>query len=257
VGTVGRFLFALWSFFWAVLTTSIHSVLYILAFAVRSPAFALWVERSYYGSLLAGLGVRLRVSGRERVPEGESFVAMANHRSYLDIPALVLSLYPTPVVFVAKKELTRIPFLGWAIAYSHHIVVDRGNREQAVAALQEAIAKIKKGIALGVFPEGTRSPTHDLLTFKKGGFYVAVDSGLPILPLSINNSDVIFGKKSGLPRSGEIRVSIHPVVRPRSQERSEIPSLVETVRRTIVSGLEDSGTVRQAGAARPATGPTR
>lgn len=239
MGTLGRLLFALWSFLWGVLTTTIHSILYIFAFAVRSPAFTLWVERSYYGSLLGGLGVRLRVSGREHVPEGESFVAMGNHRSYLDIAALVLALYPVPVVFVAKKELTRIPFLGWAIAYSHHIIVDRGNREQAVSALKEAMAKIKKGIALGVFPEGTRATTRDLLPFKKGGFYVAVDSGLPILPVSINNSDCVFGKKSGLPRPGEIHVSIHPAVRPGSQERSEIPSLVATVRRIIESGLEE------------------
>jgi 1-acyl-sn-glycerol-3-phosphate acyltransferase len=241
VGTLGRLLFALWTVVWAALTTAIHSILYICAFAVRSPAFALWVERSYYGSLLGGLGMRLRVTGRERIPEGESFVAMGNHRSYLDIPALVLALYPVPVVFVAKKELTRIPFLGWAIAYSHHIVVDRGNREQAVSSLKEAMAKIKKGLALGVFPEGTRATTHALLPFKKGGFYVAVDSGLPILPVSINNSDCIFGKKSGLPRPGEIRLCIHPVVRPPSQERSEIPPLVATVRRIIVSGLEDAG----------------
>ncbi|HYV51645.1 MAG TPA: hypothetical protein VE910_07055, partial [Dongiaceae bacterium] len=75
MGTLGRLMFALWSYVWAVLTTTIHSILYICAFAVRSPAFALWVERSYYGSLLGGLGVRLRVSGRERIPEGESFVA--------------------------------------------------------------------------------------------------------------------------------------------------------------------------------------
>ena len=241
MGTLGRLIFALWSFLWAVLTTTIHSLLYMLAFAIRSPAFTLWVERSYYGSLLAGLGVRLRVSGRERVPEGDSFVAMANHRSYLDIPALVLALYPIPVVFVAKKELTRIPFLGWAIASSHHIKVDRGNREQAVSALQEAIRKIKKGIALGVFPEGTRSATRNLLPFKKGGFYVAVDSGLPILPVSILNSDRIFGKKSGLPRPGAIHVEIHPIVQPTSQDRSEIPSLVATVRRIIESSVEDKG----------------
>ena len=255
MGTLGRLVFALWSFVWAVLTTTFHSILYIIAFAIRSPGFALWVERSFYGSLLTGMGVRLRVTGREHIPRGESFVAMGNHRSYLDIGALVLALYPVPVVFVAKKELTRIPFLGWAIAYSHHIKVDRGNREQAVAALQEAMAKIKKGIALGVFPEGTRATTHTLLPFKKGGFYVAVDSGLPILPVSINNSDRIFGKQSGLPRPGEIRLSIHPPVRPASQDRTEIPVLVATVRRIIESGLEEN-TSRETGNGRPVAGHT-
>jgi 1-acyl-sn-glycerol-3-phosphate acyltransferase len=239
VGTLGRLLFALWSFLWAVLTTSFHSVMYILAFALRSPRLALWVERSFYGSLLAGIGVRLHVEGRDRIPKDRSFVAMANHRSYLDIPALVLALYPTPVVLVAKKELTRIPFLGWAIAYSHHIVVDRGNREQAVLALQEAIAKIRKGIALGVFPEGTRSSARSLLPFKKGGFYVAVDSGMPILPVSISNSGRLFGKNSGLPRPGVIQVRIHPVVLPGPGGRAEIPSLLQTVRRTIVSGVPE------------------
>ena len=78
MGTVGRLFFALWSFLWAGFTTTLHSLLYILAFAFRSPAFTLWVERSFYESLLGGMGVRLRVSGREHIPEGESFVAMGN-----------------------------------------------------------------------------------------------------------------------------------------------------------------------------------
>ena len=230
----------MWALLWAPITIGVHCALEILAFAVRRPDWAVRIECSLHRSLFGGLRMRLQVEGREHLPAGRSFVAMANHQSYLDIPALTLSLRPSVVLFVAKRELGRIPLLGWAVLASHHIKVDRGNREQAVAALREAIRKVHSGVALGVFAEGTRSPDGKLLPFKKGGFYVAVDSGLPILPVSISGTSRLFGKRSRFPRPGTIHVRIHPMVVPGPGGRAGIPALLTAVRAAILSGVPEA-----------------
>jgi 1-acyl-sn-glycerol-3-phosphate acyltransferase len=164
---------------------------------------------------------------------------MGNHSSYLDIPAVVIGLRPLGILFVAKRELLRSPFLGWALAVSHHIKIDRGNREQAVAALREARTKLRSGIALTVFPEGTRSPDGRLLPFKKGGFHMALDSEFPILPITIRGSRRLMGKKSFLPRPGTITVCVHPLRPTDGLTASDIPQLMQEVRSVIESGLEE------------------
>jgi 1-acyl-sn-glycerol-3-phosphate acyltransferase len=165
---------------------------------------------------------------------------MGNHRSYLDIPAVVLGLRRLTVLFVAKRELTRIPFFGWALGASHHIKVDRGDREQAIRALREGLDRLGKGIGLVFFPEGTRSRTARLLPFKKGGFYVAVDGGFPIVPVSIRNSGYLLGKMQFLVRSGTVSVTVHPPVPTAGLARKDIPGLMAGVRRAVLSGLPDA-----------------
>ncbi len=241
MSTLGRALLAIWSYTWAV----VGSILIGLLYLVGSPfdPRAVWMDFSqqlYSRAMLVSLLAPVRVTGREHIPLGRACVLMGNHRSYLDIPASVVALRGMSIRFVAKRELTRIPFLGWSLAASHHIKVDRGNREQAVGALREAVAKMGKGIALAVFPEGTRSPDTRLLPFKKGGFYVAVDTGYPILPVSIQGSGRILGKRSMLPRLGTITVTIHPPVATEGLSRADIPALMATVRESILSGLPEA-----------------
>jgi 1-acyl-sn-glycerol-3-phosphate acyltransferase len=236
-----RILYTIWAWIWAASTSAFFSTWHLLgAPFIRRPWWTSLSQKMYSGSLLLGIGVRIRVIGREHVPAGSSFVIMPNHRSYLDIPAIVVALPSLAVLFVAKRELCRIPFLGWALALSEHIKVDRGNREQAVTALKEAVRKIESGVGLAVFPEGTRSTGDRLLPFKKGGFHVALESGLPILPVSIRNSGRLFGKKGGLPRPGTIEVIVHPPIAVTGKGREAIPGLMKATREAILAGLPDS-----------------
>lgn len=250
-----RALLTIWGYLWAAFWTLVCGVLYIPGAPFDRGAHWLdfWQDM-YSRMILFGVGVRLTVEGAENVPRSRACVLMPNHRSYLDIPAVVLSVRGLSIRFVAKRELKRIPILGWAVASSQHIKVNRGNRDQAVAALREATAKIEKGIALAIFPEGTRSPSDRLLPFKRGGFYVAVDTGFPILPISIQNAGAIYGKKQLLFRPGNIHVVIHPQVSVEGRTRSDIDELVAEVRRAMLSGLPDSAAVEAADGTQPAGG---
>jgi 1-acyl-sn-glycerol-3-phosphate acyltransferase len=239
--TAARVIFAVWAYTWAV----VWSVLIGLFYLVGAPfdPHAVWMDLSqqlYSRTMLACFLAPVRTEGREHIPLGQACVMMADHKSYLDIPASVVALKGMSIRFVAKRELVRIPFLGWALWASHHIKVDRANREQAVNALRQAVERMEKGIALAVFPEGTRSPDQRLLPFKKGGFYVAVDTGYPILPVSIRNSGRILGKKALLPRMGRISVTIHPPITTAGLTRADIPALSARVREVILSGLPES-----------------
>jgi 1-acyl-sn-glycerol-3-phosphate acyltransferase len=239
-----RAILTIWAYLWVVAATLFCGVFYLAGapFDRRALWMDFWQD-TYSRMILFGIGVPLSVEGTENVPRGQACVVMPNHRSYLDIPAVVLSVRGLSIRFVAKRELKRIPILGWAVASSQHIKVNRGNREQAVAALREATTKIRRGIALAIFPEGTRSSSDRLLPFKRGGFYVAVDSGFPILPISIRNAGTIYGKMQLLFQPGNIHVVIHPPVSVEGRTRSDIDALVLEVRRAMLSGLPASAAV--------------
>jgi len=137
----------------------------------------------------------LEVHGLSRVPRDQPFVIMSNHASLLDVPSILRS-FPGPVRMVSKKELAKIPVFGQAMKAAGTIIVDRENREQAIRALDGADDFAKKGISVWIAPEGTRSKTGQLGGFKKGGFHVAKNLGLPILPVWVDGTrDILETKK--------------------------------------------------------------
>src|SRR3972149_3203480 len=135
--------------------------------AVRDPkgARANAVQVLFSRGILLMSGVRVIVSGRERVPPG-GVVLMSNHRSHFDVPALVAALPELRLRWVAKRDLGPIPVLGWAMRAAGHILVDRQNRARAIESLAHARRALERGAAVVVFPEGTRSPDSNLLPFK-------------------------------------------------------------------------------------------
>ena len=140
------------------------------------------VARRWGRGLVRAAGVPVRVAGLERVPpQGRPVVVASNHQSWFDI-FLLLTLIPTQIRFVAKRELKRIPILGGAMAAAGHIFINRQNRQQAFEAYDEAAKVIQSGTSAIVFPEGTRSRTGDLLPFKKGPFVLAIAAQVPIVP---------------------------------------------------------------------------
>ncbi len=148
--------------------------------------------------------VRLRVEGASRVGAGP-VVFMANHESWLDIPALLVAI-PGQVRFLAKRSLFGIPFLGWAMRAMGFIPVDRENRRTAIKSFDEAAARIRAGRSVLVFPEETRTPDGSLLPFQRGGFLIALKAGLPIVPVGIEGARRVLAKGSYLVRPGRIVV---------------------------------------------------
>ena len=128
-------------------------------------------------------GIRVKITGGEKLDRKERYVFVANHQSYFDIPVLYTGL-PFALSFIAKKELFFIPFFGWGIAAIGHIWIDRDNARAARNSITRAIAMLKrKNISLVLFPEGTRSITGEVGEFKRGSFALAFEAGVPVVPL--------------------------------------------------------------------------
>jgi 1-acyl-sn-glycerol-3-phosphate acyltransferase len=143
-------------------------------------------------------GIRRRLEGWEDLPEpfrtgAQPAVFIGNHASLFD-PPLLISTLPCHPVFVAKRELARVPFLGWVIRLAGFIFIDRANRARAVASLHAAAKRIHDGQSIAAFPEGTRSTDGSLLPFKKGVFNLALDAGVPLVPFAIRGGAAVLPK---------------------------------------------------------------
>lgn len=136
-------------------------------------------------------GVKLKVKGLEYLDIGRSYVLVSNHQSFLDIPILFRSIIIN-LYFVAKKELKKIPFLGWYMMATGMIFIDRTNRTKSIASLKKAAKLIQKGKSVIMFPEGTRSKDGYLADFKKGPFMLARQANVEVLPVGISEPDGHF-----------------------------------------------------------------
>ncbi len=151
---------------------------------------------------------------------------MSNHTSNLD-PPILLPLIPGRTSVLVKKELFRIPIFGRAMRMTSLVPVDRTNRERSVESLRKACDVLRSGINMMVFVEGTRSSDGRLLPFKKGPFYLAMETGVPIVPITIAGAHELQPKGQLLSRSGVVRVVFHEPVDPAAGDRDEIIALVK------------------------------
>jgi len=191
-----------------------------------------------WGWLLCRLNFTpVQVVGRENALPGQAYVILANHRSYFDILAFY-GHWPRQFRWVMKAELRRVPFLGWATAVLGNLFIDRHDRGRAMAQLREAQSLLAQGISVMLFPEGTRSASGRMLDFRKGGFVLAVDAGLPILPVSISGTYPILPPHRLTPRPGRIRITVHPPIPTTGLGQEDIGTLTERVREVIATGLE-------------------
>jgi 1-acyl-sn-glycerol-3-phosphate acyltransferase len=176
--------------------------------------------------------IRLKVEGAERVPRDQPVVFMANHESWVDIPAL-LAAVPVQVRFLAKSSLFSIPFFGWAISSMGFIPVDRENRRTAVKSFEDAAARIRAGRSVLVFPEETRTPDGNLLPFQRGGFLIALKAALPIVPVGLDGARRCMPKRSYLVRPGTLVVRFGAPIPTVGRGVTEKAALMEQTRQAI------------------------
>jgi 1-acyl-sn-glycerol-3-phosphate acyltransferase len=174
----------------------------------------------------------VRVEGADRIPAGAVVVYMANHESWLDIPALTLAV-PGQVRFLAKKSLFAVPFLGWAMYAMGFIPVDREHRSTAVRSFEAAAERIRAGRSVLLFPEETRTHDGSLLPFQRGGFLIALKAGLPIAPVGLEGARRCMPKHSYLLRPGTITVRFGELVPTAGLGVTAKSRLMEQVRRDI------------------------
>ena len=183
-------------------------------------------------------GTKLVVLGKDNIPTDSAVLYVGNHRSYFDI---ILSYISVPGItgFIAKKEMNRYPLLrGW-MRYIHCLFLDRDDIRQGMQTILTGIEKVKSGISIFVFPEGTRNKSDDeFLPFKAGSLKIAEKSGCPIVPVAINNSDEVFEKH--LPRIYKTTVVIEfaPPIYPNQLNKEARKELPETVVKTIKAMYE-------------------
>jgi len=179
---------------------------------------------------------KVKIRGLDNVLTDGPQIFMANHQSIYDI--LVLAGYlPVQFRWLAKKELFRIPFMGWHMSRGGYIKIDRANLRAAARSIIEAGRRIKSGVSVVIFPEGTRSLDGRLQPFKPGGFSIALEAGVPIIPIGIYGSKDIIRKGSLRVNRGSIGVSVGKPILVASYRKSEKKRLMEEVRRAIESEL--------------------
>jgi 1-acyl-sn-glycerol-3-phosphate acyltransferase len=184
--------------------------------------------------------MRVHVEGREHIDPTQSYVLVSNHQSQYDIFVLYGWL-GVDFKWVMKKELRNVPGIGVACERLGHIYIDRSNHAAAVATLERAKNTIVDGTSVVFFPEGTRSRSGRLKPFKRGAFRMALDLGLPILPLTIvGTRDVLPAGTSDL-MPGSARLVIHPPVSVKNCTAEDCARLSEEVRAVIASSLPDQG----------------
>jgi 1-acyl-sn-glycerol-3-phosphate acyltransferase len=159
------------------------------------------------GILRIGGNLKLRVEGRERLDPSRACFFAANHQSWVDIPALFVAL-PVPVLFLAKRELARVPFLGRFISAMGMVFVDRADRREAVRTVSQAVERLREGRSILSFPEGTRSPDGRVQRFKTATFAAAVEAGVPVVPVALEGAARVLPRSGFRPRPGLIRVAI-------------------------------------------------
>ncbi|HAG50724.1 MAG: hypothetical protein A2X87_07835 [Deltaproteobacteria bacterium GWC2_42_51] len=200
-----------------------------------------------WGRILLFLsGVAIEIKGTENLLQGRPQILASNHQGAFDILALQ-AFIPMQFRWVAKKSLFKIPIVGWSMSLAGYVGIERERASSAYKSIEAAAERIKNGTSVLIFPEGTRSATGELLPFKRGGFLLAVKSGVPVIPISITGTKDIMKKGSVLINPGRIKIVIGRPIQTKSPLTplykkgeggiADEKVLMDAVRKAIEEGL--------------------
>ncbi len=235
-----------------VLRTVAFAIFYVVFLILLIPVLAVALVLGMRGDLIhigqwsvrvgcRVIGVRVSVAGLERVDPRAPCIFMANHLSFLDGPLLATAVRRTTRI-ILKKSLFRIPVLGLAMRHVGFVPVDRKGHKGGQRSLRRAARLMReKRWSFLVFPEGTRSRDGKMLPLRRGGFFLALESGAPIVPVTIDGTYELMPKGQWYSRSGEVRIVFHDPVPVAGYSPETMPELMERVRAAISSGLGESG----------------
>ena len=189
--------------------------------------------------ILRTSGVTLTVTGVDNLASNTPYVLCVNHQSHMDIP-IVLAALPFQFRFAAKKELFRIPFLGWHLRRSGHVPIDRVNPRAAVKSIRDAASKIRHGSPIVIFPEGGTSQDGSIKPFKGGGFMLASQSDVDAVPIAITGSRKVLAPRTYHVRGGPVEVFVGT---PIASEGLAPAALANKVREEIIVRFENGKTM--------------
>lgn len=197
--------FGIWSF----IAIIIGGFLYL----IQIKSGMAWIAKHFWSPVVIPmLGAKLVIEHKERIDPTQAYLIMGNHNSFIDIPILFKAM-PFYTYFIAKKEIKKIPLLGWYVKAYGMIYIDRSDSSKAKLSIAEAAKLVNNGKRVIIFPEGTKSKDGNLGTFKKGGFHLAEQSKVPILPVKIEGARKVWPNKKPFQLGfGKITVKVgHPI----------------------------------------------
>jgi 1-acyl-sn-glycerol-3-phosphate acyltransferase len=177
-------------------------------------------------------GINVTIWGLENIKQGKSHIYVSNHLSYLDILVLLASI-PGNTRMVYRKEISRIPLFGWAMLACGFISIDRKNARSAIKSLEKGAKRIKNGLSVLIFPEGTRSPDGKTGEFKRGMFLLAEQSAAEIIPVSISGTYKLLPRNSYKVKSGHVNLVIGKPVAFRKDKQ-----FVDELREVVIKNLK-------------------
>lgn len=223
---------------WVVLTTIFWGLIAIFtSFFTRTGNPVHKVARMWARSIMFASRIKVTVNGLANIDPTQSYVYMSNHQSNFDIPVL-LAYLPVQFRWLAKAELFKIPIFGRAMGGAGYIKIDRYNQESAFESINEAARKMKNGVSAMIFPEGTRSRDGNIRSFKKGGFVMALNAGVPIVPIVLKGTWTIMDKSSLRINTGEVSLNILAPIATTGYTRETKDDLIKSVRAVIREGFE-------------------
>ncbi len=220
-----------------VYTLAAFGPIVLLALFSRSSRAPYAVGKLWSRCILRTNRVRLETIGLDKIDSGRSYVFIANHASHLDPPAIAVAI-PNTLRFIGKSSLARIPVFGPAARRAGVIFIDRDDSQKSVAALNRTVAALAGGVSTLFFAEGTRSPDGRLLPFKKGGVMLALQTGLPIVPVTVTGSFALFPKKQRFIRPGTMCVEIGDPIEVTRFTPADRDLLLQRVRMVIQDNLD-------------------
>lgn len=223
-------LFFAWGLLWGALMTATLSVGMLLhsLFRPSVATFKWWLTR-WGKAILAGTGVRLHALIREPIPEEQPVVFVANHHNMLDVITCAVGI-PHSYGFTAKAQLRRVPFVGAVLARSGSVLVDRSNALRAVESVREAAQAIRNGTSVLVYVEGERSFGRELLPFLRGAFVLAVEAGVPLVPVVLLDNFEVMDERRRVARPGAVHMIVGAPIPTAGHPRRDVPELMERVR---------------------------
>ncbi|MDY6824858.1 MAG: lysophospholipid acyltransferase family protein [Thermodesulfobacteriota bacterium] len=227
-----------WLAFWLVIDTLVMFFpIVIAALASRTGNFAFQLARMWSRVILTVTGVRTSIKGKEKIDKRQSYIIISNHQSHFDIPALIIRL-GVQYRWIIKKEIRKVPLFGYALDASKNIFIDRSDRQSAMESINTGVERLPEGVGVLFFAEGSRSPDGKIQKFKKGGFTVAIQKGLPILPVTVNGSRRILPKHTLVFSSGKIELVIGDPILTQGYTMDQIDQLMETTRNVIAASFK-------------------
>jgi len=235
--------------FWFASIALIAPFLIAIVLVTRNENLLYTPVRVFIRAGLAMVGVRVEVNGLERLEPKQTYIFTPNHQSLIEVPLWVAYLGRN-IAYLGKKEVFKYPIFGYGIRLVGVVPVDRSNSPAAVESAKLATENIRRGKSYVVYPEGTRSRDGGLLPFKKGAFMMAIDAGVPVVPITISGATRIMPKGQIKIFPSTVRVTIHEPISTSGYSKANIAELITQTRDKIFSALDEDEAELTAASAR-------